>query len=195
MRTLFSGKRLLLTNRRHLWQRRGKFFDKSQSLFVHCPSKLVRNGFLQKVLSFTKLVPQTLRTQFRQKRSKFSPWRRKLFAQHPKEIWKYETFPEMSVSSNCSQGHVEGSFDINAGNVLLESKKISHNVQKRGKWLISQKYKSLQDSPTDTKKPSSDNAAKKFSTKGRKILSDVWNQLKNKYWIPKPFSHSVPMDT
>ena len=86
---------LLLTTRRHFCQRRRKFFDKSQSLFVHCPSKLVRNRFLQKVMSFTKVVLQTLRTQYWQKRQTFSPRRRKLFAQEPKEIWKIWSIPRI----------------------------------------------------------------------------------------------------
>ena len=115
---------LLMTKRRQFWQRRRKFFDKSQSIFVHCPSKKVRNSFLQKVISLTMVVLQTLRTQFWQKHQTFSPRRRKLFAQEQKDIWRYETFPEMNVSSNCSQGHVEGSSDNPAGNVLPGDQKI-----------------------------------------------------------------------
>ena len=77
---------------------------------------MLRKWFLQKVISFTKLVLQTLRTQFRQKRQIFFPRRRKLFAQYLKGIWKYEFFPEMTVFSNCSEGHVECSFDNPAEN-------------------------------------------------------------------------------
>ena len=86
--SLLHLKWLLVTSRKQFWQRRRKFFDKSQNLFVHYSKKMVRKRFLQKVVSFTKLVPQTLRTHIWQKRSKFSPRRRNLFAQDAKEIRK-----------------------------------------------------------------------------------------------------------